>query len=131
MKAILWFFSRGCFRQRWLWADRSTYVSVLSPQDYDEPSHQRTANGLGEFLGPMLPVNLLDYEQVCWVNVEALRAAKVGQVAAIRVLSDDVVGNLCDAHHATQRPAARFVGVNAEIVESPPHGVGSAVERLR
>jgi hypothetical protein len=52
----------------------------------------------------MLPVNLLDYEQVCRVNVNTFRAAEAGRLAAIRILSDDVVGNLGDAHDAMECP---------------------------
>src|SRR5712691_11227161 len=86
---------------------RSNLAPVTASQDLQQSPAQRAHHRRLQVRVRLSPVNLVDDEQVSWVDVDALRAFEYGQFATPDVGAEAVRRKPGYLNNALQRPAPR------------------------
>jgi hypothetical protein len=85
--------------------EQSNLTPVTTSQDLHQSPAQGTQDCRFEVNVPLHPVDVVDDEQVSWVDVDALRALEYGQFATPDIGAQAVLGNPSYLNDALQRPA--------------------------
>jgi len=94
------------------------FPPAATGKNVQKPCTPASESSLLEFSGRVMPIDLAHDHQIGRIDVQALRAAQVRQVATIEVLLQPVPRDLGDALDAVERPAPALVRVDAEVIQA-------------